>query len=182
MDENKLLEKKIACEPIARGAFLTWERWQAQLPNGQPATRDIIRHPGAAAIVVIDDQKRICMVRQYRMAIDRLTWEIPAGKLDPGEAPEVCAVRELSEETGMVAQRVELLTELATTPGFCDEKIFIYLATGLSQSTAHTDEDEFLSVAFRPIADVAAEILSGQLTDSKTIAGVLIAGKKLGYL
>jgi len=182
MDDRELLEKKLACQTVAQGAFLTWERWDAELPNGHTATRDIIRHPGAAAVVVVDEQKRICMVRQYRMPLERVTWEIPAGKLDPGEEPEVCAVRELSEETGMEAGKVELLTVLATTPGFCDEKIYIYLATDLRRCAAHTDEDEFLSVYYRPFDEVVQDVVCGRINDGKTIAGVLIAGKKLGYL
>ncbi|MDD4796226.1 MAG: NUDIX hydrolase [Eubacteriales bacterium] len=181
MDQN-LMEKKISCDIVAQGAFLTWQRWQARLPNGRAAVRDIIVHPGAAAVVAVDEERRICMVRQYRMALERVTDEIPAGKLDAGEAPDACARRELSEETGMDADHLELLTVLDTTPGFCSEAIHIYLATGLHQKQAHADEDEFLNVAFEPFAAVAGRVLRGEITDSKTVAGVLLAGKKLGLL
>lgn len=180
--EQNLIEKKLSCEVIATGSFLTWQRWKAELPNGRIATRDVILHPGATAVVAIDEQRRICMVQQYRMPLERVTDEIPAGKLDPGEEPRVCALRELSEETGMESDALDLLTVLDTTPGFCNEVIYIYLATGLRQKQAHTDEDEFLNVAFLPFDEVAKRVMHGEITDSKTIVGVMLAGKKLGLL
>ncbi len=121
---------------------------QVELPNGRVTGRDLVRHPGAAAVVALTETGKIVLVRQYRTAIDRVTVEIPAGKLDPGEDPLDCAKRELLEETGFSAGRIQYLTTIATTPGFCDEVIHIYMATGLTFSGANPDDDEFVETGF----------------------------------
>ena len=150
------------------------------LPNGHPATREIVVHKGAAAIVPVFEDGTTLLVRQHRVAVDRVTLEIPAGKLDSaGEDPLDCAVRELREETGLSAQRMTLLTSLLTTPGFCTEKIAIYLAQGLSQGETHPDEDEFLGLVRIPLDEAVAMVMRGELRDSKTICGLMMAREVL---
>ena len=140
---------------------------------GNDARRDIVRHCGAAAIVALTETGKIALVRQYRTALDRVTVEIPAGKLDPGEDPEECARRELHEETGFIAHRLRYLTTIASSCGFSDELIHIYLATQLSFEGAKPDEDEFLNVDLVPVNELVDAVLDGKIEDSKTVVGAL---------
>ena len=156
------------------GLIFDVNRIHVTLPNGHESARDVVRHRGAVAVVALTDDGRICLVRQYRTALDRVTVEIPAGKLDPGEDPLTCAKRELLEETGMVADRMAFLTTLATTPGFTDERIHLYMATGLTFGPAHPDEDEFLNVDLVPLDELIDAVLDGRIEDSKTVCGALI--------
>ena len=134
MATQDLTETLISKETIYQGRILEVERWEARLPNGAFAQREIVRHRGAAAVVALDQAGRVALVRQYRCPLERLTLEIPAGKLDtPGEDPLACARRELREETGLCARSWQLLTPMLSTPGFCDEVIHLFLARGLSQ-------------------------------------------------
>ena len=176
MNDDELREQYISGETIFDGKVVHLERWQVSLPNGQTATREVIKHIGAAAVVPVDDEGNITLVRQHRVAIDEMTWEIPAGKLDAAdEDPLLCARRELEEETGLNADNWQLLSRVVTTPGFCTERISIYLATGLSQHKAHTDPDEFVRVKKMPFSDAVHEVLQGKLYDQKTALGILLA-------
>ena len=135
--DEALREKFLSSEAIYPGKIIRVEKWQVELPNGETAMREIVRHNGASAIVPVDDQGMVTLVRQHRVAIGQCTWEIPAGKLDsPSEDPFAAAKRELEEETGLQAAEWRKLTSIYTTPGFCNEQIAIYLATGLSQRNA----------------------------------------------
>lgn len=176
MDDQNLREIPFASEKIYDGKILHVERWQVTCPDGQTAPREIVLHNGAAAVVPVFDDGTTILVRQHRVAIDRMTLEIPAGKLDgPGEDPLDCAVRELGEETGLTAEKMTLLTSLFTTPGFCTEKIAIYLATGLSQGSMHLDDDEFLGLVRMPLEDAVGMVMRGEIRDGKTICGLLMA-------
>ena len=158
------------------GVVIDVEHWQVQLPDGNESLREVVLHKGAAAVIPVDDKGRVAMVRQYRTPIERVTLEIPAGKLDyVGEDPFVCAQRELREETGLHADKWRKLVALRTTPGFCNETIHMYMAQGLSQGSQDLDEDEFLNVEWMPIGDVGELILEGKIEDSKTIAAVMMA-------
>ena len=180
MDENSIREIPFSSETIYDGKILHVERWQVTCPNGKAAAREIVVHKGAAAVVPVYADGTTLLVRQHRVAVDRVTLEIPAGKLDSvGEDPHDCAVRELEEETGLRAGRMTLLTSLLTTPGFCTEKIAIYLAQELSQGQTHPDEDEFLSLVRMPLEDAVAMIMRGEIRDSKTICGLLMAKEAL---
>ncbi|MFZ2756883.1 MAG: NUDIX hydrolase, partial [Atopobiaceae bacterium] len=129
------LEERIESEETAwSGRIFDVSRLRVSLPDGREAIRDVVRHPGAVAIVALTDDGRICLVRQYRTALARVTLEIPAGKLAPGEDPLACASRELTEETGLVADKIAYLTTIATSAGFADELIHLYMATGLHAS------------------------------------------------
>ena len=180
MDENRIREIPFESETIYDGKILHVERWQVTCPNGRSATREIVVHKGAAAVVPVYPDGTTLLVRQQRVAVDRITLEIPAGKLDSvSEDPLDCAVRELEEETGLRAGRMTLLTSLLTTPGFCTEKIAIYLAQDLSQGQTHPDEDEFLDLVRMPLEEAVAKIMRGEIRDSKTICGLLMAKEAL---
>lgn len=180
MIDDALKETFLSSEDIYDGAIIKVEKWQVSLPNGKTAVREIVRHKGAAAIVPVDDQGNVTLVRQYRVAIDQFTWEIPAGKLDSlQEDPFSAAQRELEEETGLQASHWQLLTRIDTTPGFCNERIAIYLATGLSQHPSHPDADEFLQLTKIPLAQAVAQCMAGEIRDSKTLIGLLMAQRVL---
>lgn len=170
----ELVEEPISEDTLFSGAIFDVSRIHVTLPNGHGSVRDVVRHPGAVAIVALTDDGRVCLVRQFRAALGRVMVEIPAGKLEPGEDPLACAERELLEETGMVAERMAFLTTIATTPGFTDELIHLYMATGLSFGPAHPDEDEFLNVDLVPIGELIDAVLDGRIEDSKTVCGALI--------
>ena len=172
--DAELSEVITAEDTMFSGLIFDVNRIHVTLPNGHESARDVVRHRGAVAVVALTDDGRICLVRQYRTALDRVTVEIPAGKLDPGEDPLTCAKRELLEETGMVADRMAFLTTLATTPGFTDERIHLYMATGLTFGPAHPDEDEFLNVDLVPLDELIDAVLNGRIEDSKTVCGALI--------
>ena len=179
--DESLREKFLSSEVIYPGKIIRVEKWQVELPDGDTAMREIVRHNGASAIVPVDDQGMVTLVRQHRAAIGQCTWEIPAGKLDtPSEDPFAAAKRELEEETGLQAARWQKLTTIYTTPGFCNEQISIYLATGLSQRNAHPDEDEFLGLTRMPLSEAVSLCMSGEFRDSKTVIGLLLAHLALG--
>lgn len=174
MDED-LIEQRIASEDIYQGYLLHVKRDRVRLPNGREAAREWVKHPGAAAVIPLLPDGRIVLVRQYRYPVQAVTLEIPAGKLDVlGEDPLGCAKRELQEETGYEAERYEKLLTLATTVGFSDEWIHIYLATELSPGKQSPDEDEFLHVMTMPLSEAVQEITDGRIVDAKTVAAVLL--------
>lgn len=180
MLDDQLRENFLSGEEIYNGKIIKVERWQVSLPNGQTAPREIVRHNGAAAVVPVDAAGNVTLVRQCRIAVGRFTWEIPAGKLDsPDEDPFHAAKRELEEETGLQAENWQLLNRIDTTPGFCTERIAIYLATGLSQKNAHPDEDEFLGLTQMPLEQAVALCMAGEIHDSKTLVGLLMAQRVL---
>ena len=180
MIDDTLRETFLSSEEIYAGKIIRAEKWRVRLPDGSEADREIVRHNGAAAIVPVDAAGNVTLVRQHRVAIDRFTWEIPAGKLDSaGEDPFHAARRELEEETGLRAEHWQLLSRVDTTPCFCTERISIYLATGLSQADAHPDADEFLSLTKMPLDQAVALCMAGELHDGKTIIGLLMAQRAL---
>ena len=142
------------------------------LPNGVEIDLAVIRHPGAAAIVALDDAGNIAMLHQYRHAIGDYLWEIPAGCRNPGETPIQCARRELAEEAGLSAQRWDHLGRIVTIPSFCDERIDLYLARELGAATGTPDVDEVIRVQKMSFADAMKMIRSGEIGDAKTIAAL----------
>ena len=173
-DQEELVETKIAGEAVYDGSLLHVRKDEVRLPDGGSSAREYFTHPGAVAIVALTDDGRICLVRQYRTALDRVTVEVPAGKLDPGEDPLECARRELLEETGMEAQQMAFLTTIATGVGFCDELIHVYMATGLSFAKSDPDADEFINVDLVPLPELIDAVLDGRIEDAKTVVGALI--------
>lgn len=142
--------------------------------------RDVVHHPGSAVIVPVHDDGTVALVRQYRHPAVRYLLEVPAGTLHDGERPEAGAARELEEELGLIAERLEKLSEFFVSPGFLEEKMWVYLATGLSEGKAQPDEDEVLDVVRLPIGDALEMITSGEIQDAKTIIGLILAAPRVG--
>ncbi len=142
--------------------------------------REVVKHPGGAGIVAYFDDGTTALVRQYRHPARGFVLEIPAGKLDPGERPEQAAARELEEELGVVAARLEALSEFYTTPGFCAEKLWVFLATELRETALRREPDEIIEVVRVPLADALALVASGDIEDAKTIIGLTLAARRLG--
>ena len=172
--DASLAEKPLTEDVAWTGRIFNVDRLRVELPDGRVAIRDVVRHPGAVAIVALTEDGRICLVRQYRTALGRVTVEIPAGKLAPGEDPLECAGRELLEETGMSAEKIAFLTTIASSDGFCDELIHIYMATGLEFSRSDPDADEFINVDLVPLEELVDAVLDGRIEDAKTVVGALI--------
>ena len=142
--------------------------------------REVVHHPGSAVIVPIFDDGTVALVRQYRHPAVRYLLEVPAGTLVSGERPEIGAARELKEELGVVAARLEKLSEFFVSPGFCEEKMWVYLATELSEGQQALEDDELLEVVRLPIADALEMITSGEIQDAKTIIGLMLAAPRVG--
>ena len=153
---------------------------RVRFPDGSEGELEMLRHPGASAVVpFLSDpagtDPQILLIRQYRYAADDFVYEIPAGRLDEGEDPAECAKRELREETGCTASSVERLTTIFTTPGFTDEKIHLFLATGITQGDHASEKDEFLEAVPMPLSRALAMIQDGEIVDSKTVVAILFA-------
>ena len=143
--------------------------------NGKEAWREVVHHPGVSAVVAIDEDNRIIMEKQFRYALNDYLLEIPAGKLDAGEDPLVCAKRELEEETGIIASEWISLGTIATSPGFCNEVIHLYVAKGLSKGEIHWDEDEYVEVERYTFDELLQRIKEETIKDSKTLSALLLA-------
>lgn len=176
MDYN---EKTLSSKTVYEGTIFNVEKLTVELPNGHIATRDIIRNPGAAVVIpMIDDC--IVLVEQFRKAAEKTFIELPAGKLEYEEDPQTCAERELKEETGYSATKLQKVLSLYPAPAFADEVLHIFLATGLIKGEAAPDEDEFISARTYKLEEALAMIDEGIINDSKTVAGILYVSRLLG--
>jgi ADP-ribose pyrophosphatase len=165
-------EEILHSEYLYRGKILNLKVNQVRLSNKNVVIREIVEHRGAAVIVAVDDQPRVLMVRQYRSAAGKELLEIPAGTLNSGEDPALCATRELKEETGYQATQWEPLGFFYSSPGFSTEKMYLYLARQLTQVGATPEEDEEITVEWVPLAQAIDMIASGEIVDAKTIIGI----------
>ena len=161
-------EKTVRKNYIYKGKILTLRCDDAQLFNGAPCKREIIEHSGGACVLCVEKGK-VLLVRQYRYAYGESVYEIPAGKLNAGEEPALACVRELEEETGFRAREVELLYEVYPTPGYTNERIFIYLAKELEKVERHLDDGEFLDAEWIDLERVKEMLKKGEIKDAKTI-------------
>ncbi len=166
-------EPTISSHPIYKGRIVSLRVDEVRLANGQIRQREIVEHGGAVAIVAVDDQDRVLLVRQFRKPVERFLLEIPAGTLEDGEEPDACARRELIEETGHTAERVERLVGFYSAPGFCTEYLHVYLATGLREGAASPEEDESIELVREPVSRALELIESGQIQDAKSQVGLL---------
>ena len=169
---------QLATRRVYAGRVVRLDVDTVRFPDGSTGELELIRHPGAAAVVpcLIDPKgadPTILMIKQYRYAAGGSLWEVPAGTLDPNEAPDACARRELLEETGVTAERLEPLSAILTTPGFTDETIHLFMASGLRRGTAAPERDEFIEVVPRPLSEVLAGIRDGEIRDAKTMVAIL---------
>ena len=171
-------EKTISTELKYKGNIIDVEKLMVELPNGKLASRDVVRNAGASVVVpIIDDE--IILVQQFRKPPEKVFIELPAGKLEYGEDPAVCAARELKEETGYSTEKLVKILELYPAPAFSDEILHIYLATELIKGEAAPDEDEFISAKAYKITEALSMIDEGIINDSKTVAGILFAARFL---
>ena len=171
------IEVRLKGEVIFKGRLLWIERDTVRLPNGLETSREVVRHPGAVAIIALKD-RQLLLVRQYRYAIAQSTLEIPAGKLDPHELPLDCAVRELREETGYRGT-MEPISTFYTTPGFTDEVIHLFLAQDLVWDPLSPDDDEFIEVERLPWDEAVHRAQHNEFKDAKTILGILLVKDRL---
>jgi ADP-ribose pyrophosphatase len=168
-----LIETFVSKKTIWRGRAVDFRVDTVRLPNGKPATREFLDHPGAVGVVPFVDKDTVVMVRQYRHPVGEITLELPAGKLDKGENALACVKRELAEETGYTAKKIARLVQYWPTPAFANEVLHLYVATGLKPGKMNTDADEFLQCVTVPFKKAIAMALSGEIKDSKTIIGLL---------
>ncbi len=170
--------KRLKRELRAKGTVISLYKDTVEV-NGQIAEWDYIHHDGAACVVAVNQDGKLLMVRQYRNALDRFTLEVPAGKLDTPDEPTIdCATRELEEETGYRANKMEYLLTVNSTVAFCNEKIDVYLATDLEKTQQHLDPEEEINVEEWELEDLKELIYSGKMTDGKTIAGIMTYAAK----
>ena len=162
-------ERRIGGDTVFIGQILRVEKDCVRLPDGGEASREVVRHPGAAVILPLVDDHTVLLEWQYRYALGRHIWEIPAGKLDGGESPRAAAERELLEETGYRARRWDAMLKINTSPGFCDEWAHLFLARDLYYEGHPGEVDEFVTVAHTPIAQAMQMIADGKINDAKTI-------------
>lgn len=176
-DMMELKETLIHSKKIFQGKIVTLQQDLVLLQNGREASRDVVIHPGAVAVVAMTNEGKFVLVRQYRHPISKALLEIPAGKLEKGENPDECARRELEEETGYLAAKLQQLTSVYTAPGFSNEIIYIYLATELTKTAPCPDEDEFLNIEYYTQDKIQQMITDRRICDAKSIVGLLMASR-----
>ncbi len=169
-------------EEIKRGFHVVVNTERVRLPNGVRVELDIVRHPGAAAVVPFLSDDRVLLIRQYRHAAGGTILEVPAGKLDDGETPEICAARELEEEAGVRAGRLEALGWIFTSPGFTDERIHLFAAYDLERVAMRPDDDELIEPVEMSLEEALALVWNGELTDGKSAMALIHAAHRMGRL
>ena len=178
---------KISSRRVYTGKIISLDTDQVRFPDGSVGAMDMIRHPGASAIVPFlrdptGPDPQLLLLKQYRYAADGFLYEIPAGRLERGEDPAECARRELQEETGCTTERLDFLTTMYTTPGFTDERIHLYMATGLERGATAHEADEFMTVEAVTLSAALQLIQKGEINDGKTVVGILFAaGFRAGH-
>ena len=167
------VEKTLSSQPIYEGRAVKLRVDVVQMPGGRETTREIVEHADCVAIIAIGADNNILLVSQYRKPVEKELLEIPAGGIDPGEDAEDCVCRELREETGYLPQKVERLGGFYSTPGYCTEYLYLYLATDLTLSPLRAEDTESIQLVRVPVGDIPGLIASGTICDAKSIAGLL---------
>jgi ADP-ribose pyrophosphatase len=179
--DTKVQTGKVGGTRVYTGRIISVDLDTVRFPDGSTGQLEMIRHPGASAVVPVLradlPDPEILLIRQYRYAAEQYLYEVPAGRLDAGEAPEVCAARELREETGYRAERIVPLFTMYTTPGFTDERIHLFVATGLTAGDAAREADEFMELVPMPLSRALALIEEGAIQDAKTALALLYAAR-----
>lgn len=168
-------EKTMKCERIYEGKILNLKIETVELPDMKYSKREIIEHPNGVAVIPILDGSNMIMVKQYRKAVEKIMLEIPAGLLEVNEEPREAALRELREETGYDSEKLKYIMEFYTSPGYCDEKVYLFLATDLKKGDWMPEPGEIIEHEIYPIADLVKMVNRGEIVDSKTIIGINIA-------
>ncbi len=172
--------RRLKRDLVHKGSIIDYYQDTIEINQEKTTTFDFINHRGASAMVPVDEQGKIVMVRQYRNAVDSYTLEIPAGGLNIGEDSETCAIRECEEETGYKAGEVHHLIDVYTTVAFSNEKICIYYTTGITSTGQNLDEDEFVTIEHHSLEELTQMILNGEIKDAKTVAALLAYRAKIG--
>ncbi len=175
------MEKTVESRIIYRGKIINLRLDNVVLENGNSATREIVEHPGAVGIIAIKDNGDIVLVRQYRKAVEQVLLELPAGKLEKGEDPKVCAARELAEETGYRAKKMVYLSRYYTSPGFSNEVMHMYIATGLKDGERNPDEDELVDTVEISLERAVDMAIKGEIMDAKTIIGIMMLNRGISH-
>ena len=171
----------LAKRNLYQGRVFTLQQWEVTAPDGRPTTYDLVSHPGAVTVLPLDGEGKVLFVRQYRLGAGRELLELPAGTLDPGEDPMVCAGRELREETGMAADHLTLLGDFYMVPGYSTERMWVFLATGLHPAPLEADADEFIEIEPIELERCWAMVTAGELHDGKSLATLLLAREHLEH-
>ncbi|MBR1918182.1 MAG: NUDIX hydrolase [Spirochaetales bacterium] len=176
----ELIEKTLSSKELYKSRSYSFTIDNVLLPNGNEHTREVFHHPGAVAVLALNDRNQVSVVRQYRYPVKKVLVEIPAGKTDkdPNETIEMAARRELREETGCIAERFEFIGDILTSPGVMTEVISLFFATGLKKESQELDDDEFLNEGWMDLDQLKAKIASGEIKDAKTIIAVYFATLK----
>jgi len=179
MEAEDLTETVIGTEPIYKGRVVDLRVDTVRLPDGREAKREVVAHKGAVCVVALQADGKVLLVRQFRLPAGKALLEIPAGGLEPGEEPDACALRELEEETGYRAATLRPLFSCYLAPGYSSELIHAYLATDLTQTQTHFDDNENLQLVAIPLEQAVEQALSGGYEDAKTIAALLVAHRRM---
>ena len=169
--------RRLSSRRIYSGKVLSLDLDDVEEPGGVQTRREVVRHSGSVAVLAIQDDGRIVLVRQYRYPVDDFVWELPAGRLDEGESPEQGAQRELQEEIGFKAGTLRRIAFFHTTPGFCDESMHVFRATGLVASKAQGDEDERIEVRAFTLSELEEMVDRGEIREGKTLVAILLEGR-----
>jgi len=176
----ELREQTLSSQTIFEGKIITVKVDEARLPNGVAARREVVEHPGGVCVLALCEDGTVPLVRQYRYPLGEVLTELPAGKLERGEEPRAAAIRELGEEVGLEPGEVTDLGFIYVSPGFCTEKLHMYLARNVKSVPVHPDEDEFLDIVYLPFGELVEQVMSGEIQDAKTVATVLKTKVLLG--
>ena len=171
----EFFEKTKKSERLFCGKLIDVSRHVVELPDGSESWREVVEHPGGVCIAAVDDDRNIYLVEQYRYPMQEVTLELPAGKLEPDEDPRLAAERELSEETGISASEIKNAGVLYPSPGYCGERLYLFIATGLTQGEQHLDEGELVRCHKMPLRDAVALVLNNEIKDAKSVALIVMA-------
>ena len=176
----ELMEKTLSSQTVYQGKIVTLKVDRALLPNGAEAGREVVAHPGGVCVLALQADGTVPLVRQFRYPLGQVMLELPAGKLEYGEEPRPAAIRELGEEVGLEPGELVELGHIYVSPGFCTEKLHLYLARDVKSVPVHPDEDEFLDIVHMPFDELVGRVMSGEITDGKTVTAVLKTKVLLG--